>query len=413
MTLTQVDANSSEEATDSQFESTRRVKRRLLSNELDDRVGFKRSRSSTQPRWHNQSYMLFLALRQHPEKSLPRRELIQAALALDKKISAELSLPKVFRGRTPGNSASAILTYNNDRYFVPFKPEGSRSMHFRLAYEPGDVNHAVAEYQKWCKKLAEHDWPYCFGVPKPDAITSIENNPKEVDQKENQKKDQPVEQQTNKTEETDHAALDDKENAVKDQTPSFTKQAIETKALRNVDLNSRPKEEVPQYTLDQLDLSDIPTNWRDVVYIAPSCIPGAGNGLFAKRKIPFNVPIGFYFGVPMTEDEFDSLKDRVGRSSEYSIMYRKTVLDATDDQGEPVTDESSPRFCPFHFMNETDWKHATVAFVEGVVVNQVICWTRKEIQADEELLVWYGADVDRHWDGKSIMDTAVEQQVPM
>lgn len=57
------------------------------------------ARLSTQPRWHNQSYMLFLALRQHPDRCLPRTELIKAALAMDKKISDELNLPKVFRGK--------------------------------------------------------------------------------------------------------------------------------------------------------------------------------------------------------------------------------------------------------------------------------------------------------------------------
>jgi hypothetical protein len=154
----------------------------------------------------------------------------------------------------------------------------------------------------------------------------------------------------------------------------------------------------PLYTLDQLDLTNIPQSWRDIVTIAPSKITRAGNGLFATRTLPYNTPIGFYFGVPMTEDEYDSLKDRVGRASEYSIKYRRTVLDATDDQGEPITDELSPRFCPFHFMNETkDAKDASVAFVEGYVVNQVICWTRKEIQPGEELLAWYGLDVNRYW----------------
>jgi hypothetical protein len=43
--------------------------------------------------------MLFLALRQHPDRCLPRTELIKAALAMDKKISDELNLPKVFRGK--------------------------------------------------------------------------------------------------------------------------------------------------------------------------------------------------------------------------------------------------------------------------------------------------------------------------
>ncbi|KAI8375126.1 hypothetical protein BD560DRAFT_349868 [Blakeslea trispora] len=418
--MTQSDCNSrlSDSNETSESDSTKRVKRLLPADESSEKIAFKRSRSSAQPRWHNQSYMVFLALRQHPERSLPRRELIEAALALDRKISSELGLPKVFRGRTPGNSASAILTYNNDRYFIPFKPEGSRSMHFKLAYEPGDVKHAVAEYQKWCKKLAEHDWPYCFGVPKETLIKSTYPTPRSdlnelvpdcnTDEEDNcpvdatrvaESTDQSVQPLNSNSivESKDQKVTEDSE--IKQQTADVSSEensGSDNKTSKD-DQPKTTKEEAPVYTLDQLDLTDIPKCWDDVVYVAPSKIENAGMGLFAKRKIPFNVPIGFYFGVPMTEDEFDSLKDRVGRSSQYSIMYRKTVLDATDDEGEPVLDQSNPRFCPFHFMNETDWKHANVAFVEGAVVNQVICWTRKEVQKDEELLVWYGADVNRHW----------------
>jgi hypothetical protein len=52
-----------------------------------------------QPRWHSQSYMLFLALRQHNEETMARTDLIKTALALDTKISAERNLQKVFRGK--------------------------------------------------------------------------------------------------------------------------------------------------------------------------------------------------------------------------------------------------------------------------------------------------------------------------
>lgn len=55
--------------------------------------------TSIQPRWYNQAYLLFLALRQHPENSLPRIQLIDAAIELDKKIGVELQLPRVFRGK--------------------------------------------------------------------------------------------------------------------------------------------------------------------------------------------------------------------------------------------------------------------------------------------------------------------------
>ncbi|KAI9470914.1 MAG: hypothetical protein EXX96DRAFT_458477, partial [Benjaminiella poitrasii] len=384
------------------------IKRTMSDDDMvTDESSFKRSRSSKQPRWYNQAYMLFLALRQHPDRALPRGELIRAALALDEKISAELHLPKVFRSKTPGNSASACLTLNNDRYFIAFKPEGSRSTHFKLAYEPGDETKAIQEYQKWCTKLAEHDWPYCFGIPRvtktmpsndlatdSDYPTPVHDDPLETSKT--------IDNPDANSQESALVTIDTRtvmpETEMKVVSVDDSLKTLAMNVPSKLDSNNKRKiEEAPSYTLDELDLSDIPRCWRDIVYVAPSKIPGAGNGLFAKRKLPYNTPIGFYFGVPMTEDEFDSLKDRVGRASEYSIMYRRTVLDATDNAGEPVTDEKSERFCPFHFMNETDQQHATIAFVEGIVVNQVICWTRKDIEAGEELLVWYGADVDRHW----------------
>ncbi|KAI9270049.1 hypothetical protein EDC94DRAFT_597942 [Helicostylum pulchrum] len=335
----------------------------------------RKRKTPIQPRWYNQAYLLFLALRQHSQDSLPRTELIEAAIELDKKIGVELQLPRVFRGKTPKNSASATLTNNSDRYFVAYKPEGSKSTHFKLAYTPGNVDDAVTEYQNWFKKLIDHDWPFCFGVPKSIDESHYHTPVSHVDELESMDKEL-----------VDLKLIDEETNKLKAYTepspPTTTKQ----------------KEPEPLITLDQLDLTNIPQSWHDIVQVKPSLIPFGGNGLFAKRKLPYNTPIGFYFGVPMTEDEFDSLKDRVGRSSEYSIMYRRTVLDATDDQGQPVTDPTNPRYCPFHFMNETSsQKAASIAFVEGAVVNQIICWTKKEIEKDEELLVWYGKDVHRYW----------------
>lgn len=49
-------------------------------------------------------------------------------------------------------------------------------------------------------------------------------------------------------------------------------------------------------------------------------IENAGRGLFAKCLIPKWAIIGFYFGVPMTELEFDSLKDGKGLASNYSVI---------------------------------------------------------------------------------------------
>jgi hypothetical protein len=153
---------------------------------------------------------------------------------------------------------------------------------------------------------------------------------------------------------------------------------------------------LPDEILDGLDLSNVPKSLDDVVEVRQSTIPNAGNGLFAKRNLPIGTPLGFYFGVPMMEDEFDEHKDKVGKASHYSMRYKHTILDATDEKGEPFTKRDGPIFCPFHFMNEDPF--GNMVFLEGSEVNQVICWTKRDIKKGEELFVYYGGDVDReHW----------------
>ncbi|KAG0022386.1 hypothetical protein BGZ80_000344 [Entomortierella chlamydospora] len=75
-------------------------------------------------------------------------------------------------------------------------------------------------------------------------------------------------------------------------------------------------------------------------------------------------------------------------------MYRRTVLDATDEHGQPYTDLNGPIYCPFHFMNEDP--DGNVSFITGSVVNQVICITNRDVKAGEELFVFYGKEMDRH-----------------
>ncbi|KAI8093779.1 uncharacterized protein BX664DRAFT_330549 [Halteromyces radiatus] len=396
----------------------------------------RRQISSESPRWHTQSYIMLLALREQPGCCLARTPLINAAVAMDEKISRERNLPRVFRGKTPKNSASAVLTTNTERYFVGFKPEGSRSTHFRLAYTPGNFDSAYAEYKKWMEKLVGHDWLYCFGIPLPkdDIINNTEENGEDttlitqplmttdtislspmtmkdtIDEKENSNN-----QDTSKVETTikeeGHTSSSDPPQSLAFTTassPSSSSSQQESSKVQKPEETQTEKVEQPIYQLHELDLSNVPTSLRDIVRVDISTIPNAGQGLFATRKLPYNSPLGFYFGVPMTEFEFDSLKEHVGRASEYSIMYRKTVLDATDETGEPYlskTEEEEKimavpdqRLCPFHYMNEAnDQELANIIFVEGTVVNQIICWTRRDIEPGEELLVWYGADVNRYW----------------
>lgn len=67
----------------------------------------RKRKTPIQPRWYNQAYLLFLALRQHSQDSLPRTELIEAAIELDKKIGVELQLPRVFRGKVSKKKKAA------------------------------------------------------------------------------------------------------------------------------------------------------------------------------------------------------------------------------------------------------------------------------------------------------------------
>ncbi|KAJ2081557.1 hypothetical protein H4R24_002233 [Coemansia sp. RSA 988] len=359
------------------------------------------------PRWYNQMYLMFLALRQSPDYTASRSELVRKAVELDAKISKERCLPRAFTGKTPMNSASALLTNNGDRHFIQFRPPGARCYHFKLAYNPGDFEGALHAYNEWMTVLVEKDWPLCFG-PEPTPT------------------DCPQSSQVTSTGDCQRTL----------QSPNITDTR---QSAQNADAQQQPlvkcAEEIPLHYTDgnsvtltiqkdcieeqsgNPDEIDIPKNWTDIVQIRTSTIPNAGNGLFAARDLPGGIPIGFYFGVPMTEDEFDSLKEPVGLSSHYSIMYRKTVLDATDENGIPYTDPNGPLYCPFHFMNEardsdaetTTHSRCNITFLEGVVVNQIICLTTRLIKEGEELFVSYGSEVDRsHWDETDIGHSELE-----
>ncbi|KAI7887754.1 uncharacterized protein EV154DRAFT_426860 [Mucor mucedo] len=321
------------------------------------------SSTNQQPRWHNQAYMLYLALRQHTEKTMARTDLIKSALANDKRISEERLVPKVFRGKTPMNSASAILTNNSDRYFIPFKPDGSKSMHFRLSFEPGSFESAFKEYNEWQANLVQHDWPYCFGSqkkPKLDFVKELEI------------------MQTYPTEFDEFLANRKRQRNL---TKSESMVVKKTKKEEHKDEQGTPRQ------------------WQDIIALKKSTASANDNyhyynnnnyyGLFASRPLPHNIPLGYYFGVPMTEDEFDSMKDGIGQASEYSYMYQKTVIDPTDKNGRIYYHDGAP-LCPFHYIKETTIREkVNVAFYEGEIKNQIVCWTKKDISPGDELFAFY------------------------
>lgn len=261
------------------------------------------------------------------------------------------------------NSASAILTNNSDRYFIPFKPDGSKSMHFRLSFEPGNFEGAFKEYAQWQDNLVQNDWPYCFGAKTQESIIQelqvLQEYPTEFDEF------------IAKRKRARHEAAES---------------TIESKLIIR----------------EKVDTTDIPKRWEDILSLKKSTVSANDNysyynnnnyyGLFASRQLPKDTPLGFYFGVPMTEDEFDSMKDGIGQASDYSYMYRKTVIDPTDENGRLYYFNGGP-LCPFHYIKETSIpEKVNVVFYEGNHINQIICWTKKDISQGDELFSFYQND---------------------
>ncbi|CAO3612627.1 unnamed protein product [Cunninghamella echinulata] len=470
---------------------------------------------------------------------MPRTELINAALELDKNISKEKKLPHAFRGKTPKNSASAILTNNHGKHFQAFRPDGSRSMHFRLTFKPANFMKASKQYREWLDILYKHDWPLCFGRPQQDtnenndskslnspstphptatvtatAPSSSSSPPNEInntsittattasslissisekntkstytkipscestsstatddtsllptppisnspsfDQDFSENKNQ-VEISVDEDEDQDEGIISfkshptefdyfmalrqqererltmnsadeyNKENQIVDQSmlPSptyhypFNNSYYLHGEFNQNKKNTNEEEDNDQQQQQQLNGSNIsicdtiswkivgdsyyltssdtpviPTSWRDIVRVEQKyTIKGdTYYTVYANCRLPCNIPIGFYFGVPVSEEEFDLFKEDNGQALSTSVMYGKTILDPTDDYGQLFMDpnqEQTKVYCPFNFIREADTpERSNISLLKGRIHNQVICWTQREIAKDEELLTW-------------------------
>ncbi|OLY85085.1 hypothetical protein AYI68_g735 [Smittium mucronatum] len=501
------------------------------------------------PRWYNQVYVLFLALRQCKNYISPKSELLRKAIDLDYRLSMDLGVRKAFSGPSPISVADSVLTRNDEKMFLKVHIKGDRKIFYTLTYKPGDFNSAAKNYNEWMITLINHDWPKCFNgkainlktkvlnddhdfffdasfgfysreenafinsenfygakfsnlpfsentricqsknvikrislifqpiskknnhfnrqkffpqvqneLYSSDSINPIDNHFEpgetllfsgkglfldksfdsslstlskkinrqmftsladknvelELKPSNHKRTNHPTEFINNSvvsSNETSSQIIKSKQIDPKGLDPepkSFNPDAHDTSALfiRKTPYIQSPKSDVKVEKNIKSNSNEshnwigthIPKKLSDIVEVRRSGVPSSGDGLFATRFLPKGIPLGFYFGVPMTEDEFDSLKDRVGNASQYSIMYLKTILDATDENGNPYRDPNGPIFCPFHFMNE-DRNNYNMIFEEGSIVNQVICITVKDILPGEELFVNYGLEIDReNWE---------------
>ncbi|KAJ1554005.1 hypothetical protein HK096_005388 [Nowakowskiella sp. JEL0078] len=401
------------------------------------------------PRWWNQTYLIFLALRQ-AGRPLSRGELIPEALKLERQISRQRGLPLLFHGKTPQNTASAILTENRDQLFLGHKPKHKgEKWKFSLSYEPGNFDNAKRNYDIWMETLANLYWPKKFSgirrviakydVPAYSKFTSHLNSLSSLfsselsvtsDHFKSKFPDSansliiPGEVSNQMDGEVNYCKYEKLEN--EHSIMEYSSQLKEGENIEKIRLrfivrdsiaNHISEGEITHTELNQGDLDailrppvvkeyevifacenkidDVPRSWRDLVDVRESKIVNAGRGLFAKRKIPKYTVIGYYFGVPMTEDEFDAIKDHVGMASHYSHRFRNTVLDATDNEGNPfLENHPSGLYCPFHFMNDSGIS-INVMFLEGHLVNQIECVTSRDVEEGEELCANYGNEVER------------------
>lgn len=215
-----------------------------------------------------------------------------------------------------------------DRYFEAIRPQDSACLHYRLAIDhPALFENALKAYKQWELQLIKRDWPLYFGV-RVIADGEYDN-------------------------EFDRFVL-----------------------ARRQEL--------------QVNLDNVPKTWSDLVCVVKDDDNDSSSSrLVAKRNIPVNVPLGFYFGVPMSKHEFAVLKEGVGNAAKYCVLYgQKTILDATNEEGQPYQENDISLLCPFHIMRETkNIQCVNVCLLEGVVKNQVICWTRRLIEQGEELML--------------------------
>jgi hypothetical protein len=339
----------------------------------------------TRPRWYNAPYLVLMSLREAREP-LARGELIRRALELDQKISKERGLPPCF-GEDGDSQCGIVLRDNKDGYFHAYKPPGSKSHIYSLAYEPSSFENARLKYEEWTRRLVKYDWPIMFGPstwydepedkkmePTPvDTETTAKAQTPLVDTRTAEEAEMVMQETIEVQGEDDDSDFEEETRTGKDrrvieggdqQTPQksratgdpfspihvmeriyvyrpdgvctrFKRKRFGRPSTKDDEAGKRKlsddaeephakklKESTDEKAEEVKDEStDIPASWEDILRVDISSIPNAGRGVFARQILPKYLILGFYFGVPMTEDEFDERKDHVGVASQYSVRF--------------------------------------------------------------------------------------------
>ena len=118
------------------------------------------------------------------------------------------------------------------------------------------------------------------------------------------------------------------------------------------------------------DVLPPPTWTSDLVHVAPSTIPNAGNGLFASKRIPCGTRFASYIGDDLPLSEYRKKYDTDVRYSYYLGRTNKII----DGRGR-LTDNIS------HYINESN--------IPNVIAKQRGFYTTRDVETGEELFLKY------------------------
>jgi len=130
------------------------------------------------------------------------------------------------------------------------------------------------------------------------------------------------------------------------------------------------------------------TRYTGLLKIAPSTIPGAGNGVFATDAIPAEADLGGYEGRYITEAEWLALAEK-GRA-EYVMSLPECAYPAIQPykfiDGREGSIHSRINYAPVAFQN------AEIRFFCEPPYARIV--TLRRIEKGEELFIDYGPDYD-------------------
>lgn len=148
---------------------------------------------------------------------------------------------------------------------------------------------------------------------------------------------------------------------------------------RLAQIEARGTEDPESISLAQDALRECDSDASDSVIVASSLIPGAGKGLFARKRLPQFACVGTFWGYDLGW----------GEASSYAALH---------EPADVTTGRLWPEFekCPVLYLNEPPLEceascgWGAVRAVGDLRLHQQI-YTLREIEAGEELFLYYGS----------------------